>query len=225
MVAATARHSCDRAPCWIALASGVVVGRPDEPRGRDDSGAEAGSHPGRTRPARPYYRQPSAARAAPAGLDGPARELWRRKGWQAAVCVPLTGSPSKPVSWDLHLNQKTTRFSRSEGSSGRIYKCMDGPRGGTAHHLPVLLAKVNRPRSPCYRDARGLKAQITGWPHTQAGSSDKKRWKRPEAPSPATAAATLSSTLCTNARRRGDRGSRANPTAEKKNPSRASEAP
>ena len=37
---------------------------------------------------------------------------------------------------------KKTRFSRSEGSSGRTYECMDGSRGGTALRLLSLLVKV-----------------------------------------------------------------------------------
>ena len=87
----------------------------------------------------------------------------------------LAGGRVRPYLRQPQLSQssldctstKKTRFSRSEGSSGRVYTCMDGSCGGTAHHLPVLLAKVNRPARRV-AVTRGLKAaHITEWPHTQ----------------------------------------------------------
>ena len=61
-------------------------------------------------------------------------------------CASLCRQPHiAPFKLGPASTTKKTRVSRSEGSSGRVYKCMAASRGGTAHHLPVLLAKVNRP--------------------------------------------------------------------------------
>ena len=134
---------------------------------------------------------------------------------------PCAAAPINQSVGTFTINYEKNRFSRSEASSGRIYKCTDGSRGGTAHHLPVLLAKVNR-HSPCLRDAQGLKAQL------QLGGPTpfQKRWLvAASAGSTSPAGRALHSALATAATPRAAGaetvGLRANPTAEKK----TSEAP
>jgi hypothetical protein len=62
------------------------------------------------------------------------------------VCVPLCGSPKQAKQASqvktCTSTTKKNRFSRSEASSGRIYECLDGSRGGAAHNLLAFLVKV-----------------------------------------------------------------------------------
>ncbi len=69
--------------------------------------------------------------------DGTPRELRRRKGWWAAVCVPITAHKFHQSNWHLHLNEKKNRVSRSEDSSGAA----STPRPGGRRLAQILVSQ------------------------------------------------------------------------------------
>ena len=65
------------------------------------------------------------------------------KAGRRPCASPYAAAPSKPVKLGPAISKtKKARFSRSEASSGRTYKCLAGSRGGAAHNLLALLVKV-----------------------------------------------------------------------------------
>ena len=96
-------------------------------------------------------RQPRVFRAASAAPGGTPRELCRAAGRRPCASL-LPAAQLSQSSWDLHLNNEKTRFSRS-APSGRTYRPAWPARAAARHtRLLALLVKVKHTR--CQLTAR-----------------------------------------------------------------------